>query len=107
MIFSQVSYQISGLLDKNRDPLGAGIIGCFQSSSIVLLRKLFPEDLSTPRTLRGGAKTIGLSFQVCHRVFCVWVCSGACVMVCVDAVVRVVHSLSANWRQTCRCNLSR
>ncbi len=57
-------YQAPGFLDKNRDPLGPLIIGCFKSSTFALLRHLFPEDVSAPRAGRNAPKTIGVAFRV-------------------------------------------
>jgi myosin heavy subunit len=60
----QVMYQAPGFLDKNRDPLGPLIIGCFKSSTFELLRNLFPEDPNSARAGRNAIKTISAAFRV-------------------------------------------
>lgn len=43
----QVPYNISGWLDKNKDPLNETIVSCFQKSSNKLLASLFENFISS------------------------------------------------------------
>ncbi|XP_075435723.1 myosin-4-like [Ascaphus truei] len=62
-----VDYNISGWLDKNKDPLNETVIGHYQKSSVKLLQVLYaagPEDAA-----KKGGKKKGSSFQTVSALF--------------------------------------
>lgn len=61
-LWLQVTYQVAGFLEKNRDPLGTLLISCMQGSQLELLKSLFPEDLRAP--IRSQNRTVGSAFRV-------------------------------------------
>uniref|UniRef100_A0A670J160 Myosin-4-like n=1 Tax=Podarcis muralis TaxID=64176 RepID=A0A670J160_PODMU len=60
-----VDYNISGWLDKNKDPLNETIVGLYQKSSLKLLSFLYSNYAGTD----AGAKKKGGSFQTVSAVF--------------------------------------
>ncbi|XP_055651092.1 myosin-13 [Falco peregrinus] len=66
-----VDYNISGWLDKNKDPLNETVVGLYQKSSLKLLAFLF-SNYAGAETMAGGkkgAKKKGGSFQTVSAVF--------------------------------------
>uniref|UniRef100_A0A8C3IK41 Myosin heavy chain 2 n=1 Tax=Chrysemys picta bellii TaxID=8478 RepID=A0A8C3IK41_CHRPI len=66
-----VDYNISGWLDKNKDPLNETVVGLYQKSSLKLLSFLYSNYTGTetdPSTEK-GAKKKGGSFQTVSAVF--------------------------------------
>ncbi|XP_051888761.1 myosin-4-like, partial [Pristis pectinata] len=65
-----VDYNITGWLEKNKDPLNETVVGLYQKSSVKLLSTLFvsyaAEDAAAPR--KGGKKK-GSSFQTVSALF--------------------------------------
>ncbi|NWH18776.1 MYH4 protein, partial [Grus americana] len=67
-----VDYNISGWLDKNKDPLNETVVGLYQKSSLKLLSFLFSNYAGTETGNGGGkkgAKKKGGSFQTVSAVF--------------------------------------
>uniref|UniRef100_A0A670J012 Myosin-4-like n=1 Tax=Podarcis muralis TaxID=64176 RepID=A0A670J012_PODMU len=68
-----VDYNISGWLDKNKDPLNETIVGLYQKSSLKLLSFLYSNYAGTDAGDSGGskkgAKKKGGSFQTVSAVF--------------------------------------
>uniref|UniRef100_A0A670IYS7 Myosin-4-like n=1 Tax=Podarcis muralis TaxID=64176 RepID=A0A670IYS7_PODMU len=67
-----VDYNISGWLDKNKDPLNETIVGLYQKSSLKLLSFLYSNYAGTDAGNGGskkGAKKKGGSFQTVSAVF--------------------------------------
>uniref|UniRef100_A0A803WBH8 Myosin heavy chain 2 n=1 Tax=Ficedula albicollis TaxID=59894 RepID=A0A803WBH8_FICAL len=60
-----VDYNISGWLDKNKDPLNETVVGLYQKSSLKLLSFLFSNYAGAEK----GAKKKGGSFQTVSAVF--------------------------------------
>nr|XP_029520361.1 myosin-7-like isoform X4 [Oncorhynchus nerka] len=68
-----VPYNISGWLDKNKDPLNETIVSCFQKSSNKLLASLFENFISSdaaadPKTEARGKRKKGVSFQTVSQL---------------------------------------
>ncbi|XP_077113073.1 uncharacterized protein LOC143768264 [Ranitomeya variabilis] len=67
-----VDYNISGWLDKNKDPLNETVIGLYQKSSVKLLSFLYSSYASAEAESGGskkGAKKKGSSFQTVSALF--------------------------------------
>ncbi|XP_065419059.1 myosin-13 [Chrysemys picta bellii] len=71
-----VDYNISGWLDKNKDPLNETVVGLYQKSSLKLLSFLYSNYTGTETEITGdsggskkGAKKKGGSFQTVSAVF--------------------------------------
>uniref|UniRef100_A0A674JCN7 Myosin-13 n=1 Tax=Terrapene triunguis TaxID=2587831 RepID=A0A674JCN7_9SAUR len=68
-----VDYNISGWLDKNKDPLNETVVGLYQKSSLKLLSFLYSNYAGTETGDSGGskkgAKKKGGSFQTVSAVF--------------------------------------
>uniref|UniRef100_A0A8C3IHE6 Myosin heavy chain 2 n=1 Tax=Chrysemys picta bellii TaxID=8478 RepID=A0A8C3IHE6_CHRPI len=68
-----VDYNISGWLDKNKDPLNETVVGLYQKSSLKLLSFLYSNYTGTETGDSGGskkgAKKKGGSFQTVSAVF--------------------------------------
>ncbi|XP_069610719.1 uncharacterized protein [Ranitomeya imitator] len=66
-----VDYNISGWLDKNKDPLNETVIGLYQKSSVKLLSFLYSSYASAEADSGGkkGAKKKGSSFQTVSALF--------------------------------------
>ncbi|XP_075375286.1 myosin heavy chain, skeletal muscle, adult-like [Mycteria americana] len=68
-----VDYNISGWLDKNKDPLNETVVGLYQKSSLKLLSFLFSNYAGAETSDSGGgkkgAKKKGGSFQTVSAVF--------------------------------------
>ncbi|KAM8945710.1 myosin-1-like [Pelodytes ibericus] len=66
-----VDYNVSGWLDKNKDPLNETVAGLYQKSSLKLLAALF-SNFSTADAAaggKGGGKKKGSSFQTVSAMF--------------------------------------
>ncbi|KAG9343013.1 hypothetical protein JZ751_015231 [Albula glossodonta] len=59
-VHTQVGYNISGWLEKNKDPLNETVVGLFQKSSMPLLAALFKEEEAAAGTKK---QKKGASFQ--------------------------------------------
>ncbi|XP_043912234.1 myosin heavy chain, skeletal muscle, adult-like [Protopterus annectens] len=68
-----VDYNVTGWLDKNKDPLNETVVGLFQKSSLKLLASLYASYVSAGGevTEEGGKKTRrkGASFQTVSALF--------------------------------------
>ncbi|XP_075034092.1 myosin-4-like [Mixophyes fleayi] len=65
-----VDYNISGWLDKNKDPLNETVIGLYQKSSVKLLAFLYAAHAGTDADAgKKGAKKKGSSFQTVSALF--------------------------------------
>nr|XP_056707472.1 myosin-4-like [Euleptes europaea] len=71
-----VDYNITGWLDKNKDPLNETVVGLFQKSSMKTLALLYTERPAEGNILRGGGgaskkggKKKGSSFQTVSALF--------------------------------------
>ncbi|KAE8577314.1 hypothetical protein XENTR_v10004523 [Xenopus tropicalis] len=66
-----VDYNISGWLDKNKDPLNETVIGLYQKSSVKLLSFLYSAYSGTDADTGGkkGGKKKGSSFQTVSALF--------------------------------------
>ncbi|NXJ09251.1 MYH4 protein, partial [Odontophorus gujanensis] len=68
-----VDYNISGWLEKNKDPLNETVVGLYQKSSLKLLSFLFSNyagaETSDSSSGKKGAKKKGGSFQTVSAVF--------------------------------------
>uniref|UniRef100_A0A670IZA6 Myosin-4-like n=1 Tax=Podarcis muralis TaxID=64176 RepID=A0A670IZA6_PODMU len=64
-----VDYNISGWLDKNKDPLNETIVGLYQKSSLKLLSFLYSNYAGDSGGSKKGAKKKGGSFQTVSAVF--------------------------------------
>ncbi|XP_078426876.1 myosin-4 [Cetorhinus maximus] len=63
-----VDYNISGWLDKNKDPLNETVTGLFQKSSVKLLGHLYSVTAEEASAKKGGKKK-GSSFQTVSALF--------------------------------------
>ncbi|XP_041072631.1 myosin-4-like [Carcharodon carcharias] len=63
-----VDYNISGWLDKNKDPLNETVTGLFQKSSVKLLGHLYAVTAEEAGAKKGGKKK-GSSFQTVSALF--------------------------------------
>ncbi|XP_063312181.1 myosin-4-like [Pelobates fuscus] len=65
-----VDYNISGWLDKNKDPLNETVIGLYQKSSVKLLSFLYSSHAADQETGgKKGGKKKGSSFQTVSALF--------------------------------------
>uniref|UniRef100_A0A8C5MYY5 Myosin heavy chain n=1 Tax=Leptobrachium leishanense TaxID=445787 RepID=A0A8C5MYY5_9ANUR len=66
-----VDYNISGWLDKNKDPLNETVVGLYQKSSVKLLAHLYSSysAADAPDAAKGGKKKKGSSFQTVSALF--------------------------------------
>ncbi|CAJ0967578.1 unnamed protein product [Ranitomeya imitator] len=66
-----VDYNITGWLEKNKDPLNETVVGLYQKSSVKLLANLFSTFSSSEAaaTSKGGSKKKGSSFQTVSALF--------------------------------------
>ncbi|PIO33951.1 hypothetical protein AB205_0063400, partial [Aquarana catesbeiana] len=66
-----VDYNISGWLDKNKDPLNETVVGLYQKSSVKLLALLYSSYSATDSDSggKGGKKKKGSSFQTVSALF--------------------------------------
>uniref|UniRef100_A0A8C3IID6 Myosin heavy chain 2 n=1 Tax=Chrysemys picta bellii TaxID=8478 RepID=A0A8C3IID6_CHRPI len=64
-----VDYNISGWLDKNKDPLNETVVGLYQKSSLKLLSFLYSNYTGDSGGSKKGAKKKGGSFQTVSAVF--------------------------------------
>uniref|UniRef100_A0ABM5FM99 Myosin-4 n=1 Tax=Pogona vitticeps TaxID=103695 RepID=A0ABM5FM99_9SAUR len=63
-----VDYNISGWLDKNKDPLNETVVGLYQKSSMKTLALLFADRPAEEGAKKGGKKK-GSSFQTVSALF--------------------------------------
>ncbi|XP_035297121.1 myosin-2 isoform X3 [Cricetulus griseus] len=63
-----VDYNITGWLDKNKDPLNETVVGLYQKSSMKTLAYLF-SGAQTAEAAKKGAKKKGSSFQTVSALF--------------------------------------
>ncbi|KAI3645648.1 hypothetical protein MP228_008576 [Amoeboaphelidium protococcarum] len=60
----EVTYQIAGFLDKNRDAVPEEIVELFQSSSLQLVQKLFKKEVTPAQSQQSkGKATAGSNFK--------------------------------------------
>ncbi|XP_078081485.1 myosin-4-like [Mustelus asterias] len=64
-----VDYNITGWLDKNKDPLNETVIGLFQKSSVKLLAHLYAASAEAEAAGKKGGKKKGSSFQTVSALF--------------------------------------
>ncbi|XP_078081479.1 myosin-4-like [Mustelus asterias] len=64
-----VDYNITGWLDKNKDPLNETVIGLFQKSSVKLLAQLYAVSAEAEAAGKKGGKKKGSSFQTVSALF--------------------------------------
>ncbi|XP_073462885.1 myosin-1-like [Aquarana catesbeiana] len=66
-----VDYNVTGWLDKNKDPLNETVVGLYQKSSLKLLALLYSSFSTTDAATGGksGSKKKGSSFQTVSAVF--------------------------------------
>ncbi|KAM9324262.1 myosin-13-like [Gastrophryne carolinensis] len=64
-----VDYNISGWLDKNKDPLNETVVGLYQKSSVKLLSFLYSSYSGSDDAGKGGKKKKGSSFQTVSALF--------------------------------------
>ncbi|KAE8583644.1 hypothetical protein XENTR_v10020609 [Xenopus tropicalis] len=65
-----VDYNISGWLDKNKDPLNESVVQLYQKSSVKLLALLFSSHAASEADSgKGGKKKKGSSFQTVSALF--------------------------------------
>ncbi|XP_062362347.1 myosin-1B isoform X5 [Cinclus cinclus] len=64
-----VDYNISGWLEKNKDPLNETVVGLYQKSSLKTLALLFASAESSGGGGKKGAKKKGSSFQTVSALF--------------------------------------
>ncbi|XP_078081536.1 myosin-4-like [Mustelus asterias] len=64
-----VDYNITGWLDKNKDPLNETVIGLFQKSSVKLLAQLYAASAEAEAAGKKGGKKKGSSFQTVSALF--------------------------------------
>ncbi|XP_071752261.1 myosin heavy chain, fast skeletal muscle-like [Centroberyx gerrardi] len=64
-----VDYNISGWLDKNKDPLNESVVQLYQKSSVKLLSYLYASFSGTDAVAKKGGKKKGGSFQTVSAVF--------------------------------------
>ncbi|XP_078426856.1 myosin-4 [Cetorhinus maximus] len=64
-----VDYNISGWLDKNKDPLNETVTGLFQKSSVKLLGHLYSVTAEAEAGAKKGGKKKGSSFQTVSALF--------------------------------------
>lgn len=66
LCLSQVGYNITGWLEKNKDPLNETVVGLFQKSSLPLLALLFKEEEAAAGTKK---QKKGSSFQTVSNFY--------------------------------------
>ncbi|XP_026557895.1 myosin-1B-like isoform X2 [Pseudonaja textilis] len=64
-----VDYNISGWLEKNKDPLNDTVVGLYQKSSMKTLALLFADRPAEEGTTKKAAKKKGSSFQTVSALF--------------------------------------
>ncbi|CAF96073.1 unnamed protein product [Tetraodon nigroviridis] len=64
-----VDYNISGWLDKNKDPLNESVVQLYQKSSVKLLSTLYPPVVEEPAGGKKGGKKKGGSMQTVSSQF--------------------------------------
>ncbi|XP_048410835.1 myosin-4-like isoform X2 [Stegostoma tigrinum] len=64
-----VDYNITGWLDKNKDPLNETVTGLFQKSSVKLLAHLYAATAEADSGAKKGGKKKGASFQTVSALF--------------------------------------
>ncbi|XP_078081483.1 myosin-4-like [Mustelus asterias] len=64
-----VDYNVTGWLDKNKDPLNETVIGLFQKSSVKLLAQLYAVTAEAEAAAKKGGKKKGSSFQTVSALF--------------------------------------
>ncbi|KAM4692080.1 myosin-1B-like isoform 2-T2 [Rhinophrynus dorsalis] len=64
-----VDYNISGWLEKNKDPLNETVVGLYQKSSVKLLASLFSTFSAADEASSGKGKKKGSSFQTVSAMF--------------------------------------
>ncbi|XP_066560798.1 myosin heavy chain, fast skeletal muscle [Amia ocellicauda] len=64
-----VNYNITGWLDKNKDPLNDTVVGLYQKSSVKLLALLYASHGGPEESGKKGAKKKGGSFQTVSCLF--------------------------------------
>ncbi|XP_056406583.1 myosin-4-like [Hyla sarda] len=65
-----VDYNVTGWLDKNKDPLNETVVGLYQKSSVKLLCILFSTfSTEAAAASKGGSKKKGSSFQTVSAMF--------------------------------------
>uniref|UniRef100_A0A8D0D696 Myosin heavy chain, fast skeletal muscle-like n=1 Tax=Sander lucioperca TaxID=283035 RepID=A0A8D0D696_SANLU len=64
-----VDYNITGWLDKNKDPLNDSVVQLYQKSAVKLLAHLYASHASTEGGKKGGGKKKGGSFQTVSALF--------------------------------------
>ncbi|XP_075435721.1 myosin heavy chain, skeletal muscle, adult-like [Ascaphus truei] len=64
-----VNYNISGWLEKNKDPLNETVVGLYQKSSVKLLASLFSTFATDAASSKAGGKKKGSSFQTVSALF--------------------------------------
>ncbi|XP_048466958.1 myosin-4-like [Rhincodon typus] len=64
-----VDYNITGWLDKNKDPLNETVTGLFQKSSVKLLAHLYAATAEAEAGAKKGGKKKGASFQTVSALF--------------------------------------
>ncbi|MEE6506700.1 hypothetical protein FKM82_007803 [Ascaphus truei] len=64
-----VNYNISGWLEKNKDPLNETVVGLYQKSSVKLLASLFSAFATDAASSKAGSKKKGSSFQTVSALF--------------------------------------
>ncbi len=85
----EVSYLVTGFLDKNKDTLQEDIVSMLKKSSIKILVDLFTDEgeAEVEITNRGRGRSTSLSLCVCGVCgVCVCVCVVKCGVVCVCCV---------------------
>merc|ERR1719209_1717146 len=64
-----VDYNVTGWLDKNKDPLNDSVIGLYQKSSVKLLPVLYPPVVEETGGAKKGGKKKGGSMQTVSSAF--------------------------------------
>ncbi|XP_066560797.1 myosin heavy chain, fast skeletal muscle [Amia ocellicauda] len=64
-----VNYNITGWLDKNKDPLNETVVGLYQKSSVKLMALLYASHPGADDSGKKGAKKKGGSFQTVSALF--------------------------------------
>ncbi|XP_053564589.1 myosin-4-like [Bombina bombina] len=64
-----VDYNITGWLDKNKDPLNETVVGLYQKSGMKLLASLYAAHPGAEGDSKKGAKKKGSSFQTVSALF--------------------------------------